>query len=207
MSLAQKRFVSHPRYGDRPRYTGLNFERYSSGVHLHWHCRDATPEQLNCIQVGAFPTQMLAEGFSAAIPNTGVVADVSLQHSSCMPVTHYFDIATVCVDCRSPFIFYAEEQKHWYEELSFPIDADCVRCYPCRRATQDIDRTVCSYEDLMSVQDPSPDQQADLAARRLTLVQAGRFHTRQLEHVRAFLNRFPDHPKSADIRSRLAAIA
>jgi hypothetical protein len=40
----------------------------------------------------------------------------------------------------------------------------------------------------------------------LTLVQAGRFHIRQLEHVRAFLNRFPEHPLAADIRCRLATI-
>jgi hypothetical protein len=195
-------YVPHPRYGDQPRVTGLNVDKRSSGV--YFKCWSA--DELEKWRMKGSLYAIGADQIGFLIPGTAVVADPSKQHGSCMLNTHYYDIEKKCRDCGLPFIFYAQEQRHWYEELEFPVDADCVRCYPCRRATQDIDRTVRSYEGLMGIADPSEEQQAEMAVHRLTLVQAGRFHIRQLEHVRAFLNRFPEHPFAADIRCRLATI-
>jgi hypothetical protein len=155
--------------------------------------------------------KLFSEGICARIgfliPGTAILADPSKQHGSCMLNTHYYDIERECHDCGRPFLFYAEEQRYWYEELEFHVGADCIRCYPCSRATQHIDRTVQRYEELVAVADSSLDVQAELASHRVTLVQAGRFHVRQLAHVRGFLKRHPDHPLSPDIRARISAIA
>jgi hypothetical protein len=53
--------------------------------------------------------------------STAVAADVSRQIFTTMPVTHYFDVKRVCRGCQRPFLFFADEQKHWYEELGFSI--------------------------------------------------------------------------------------
>jgi hypothetical protein len=105
-------FVTHPRYGQGPRITGLDPQDgpETAGVFLHWHSREGV-----------------------RIPDTAIPADLSRQTPATCAVTHYFDSKRQCADCGEPFIFYADEQKHWYEELGFGLDADCVRCVVCRK--------------------------------------------------------------------------
>jgi tetratricopeptide (TPR) repeat protein len=54
----------------------------------------------------------------------------------CCEVPRYFyvDADRTCRDCGVSFVFSAREQKHWYETLGFRLDANAVRCPPCRRA-------------------------------------------------------------------------
>jgi hypothetical protein len=195
-------YVAHPRYGSLPCFTGLDVDKAAPGVYF----RAWTEGELDSWKNHPFwrGHNIALSGF--LIPATAIVADPSKQHGSAMLNTHYYDIERKCCDCGRLFIFYAQEQRHWYEELRFPVDADCVRCYTCRRVTQDVDRAVREYEVLIALPEPSDDQIAELAVLRLVLVQAGRFHTRQLEQVRAFLNRFPHHPKANEVRCRLATI-
>ena len=195
-------YVEHPRYGSQPRVTGLNVDKHAIGVHV----RAYSQEELALLSKDRSWLGVDASRIGFLIPGTAIVADPSRQHGSSVLNTHYYDIERNCRDCGRPFLFFAEEQRHWYEELGFPVDADCIRCHPCRRACQDLDRIVQRYEELLKVKEPSPEIQAELADHRISLVQAGRFHVRQLEQVRAFLSRHPDHPKTADIRCRLAAI-
>jgi len=65
-------------------------------------------------------------------PQTALRADVSMQHYTIYPRPYYVDMLKTCVDCEHAFIFYAQEQRYWYETLGFYIDADCVRCVACR---------------------------------------------------------------------------
>jgi hypothetical protein len=195
--------VEHPRYGSQPWVTGLNVKKWSNDVYF----RAWTKAELDARRNDKGWVGINLDYIGFLIPGTAIAGDPAKQHGSCMLNTHYYDIERKCRDCGRLFLFYAEEQRYWYEELEFPVDADCVRCYPCRRAMQDIDRCVQRYEELESESDPPPDVQAELASLRVTLVQAGRFHVRQLEQVRAFLKRHPEHRQSADIRDRFAAIA
>jgi hypothetical protein len=64
-------------------------------------------------------------------------------------------------------------------------------------------RTKQDYDDLTTLAEPTPDDLARMALARLLLVEAGRFHVRQLEHVRAFLRRHPDHEQSPALKARL----
>ena len=103
-------YVEHPRYGKLPRFTGLNHNPDNYGSFIHWHSsRDCR------------------------IPDTAIGADTSRQHHATVHVTHYYDVKRVCRDCHRPFLFFAEEQRFWYEELGMKLEVDCVYCYDCRK--------------------------------------------------------------------------
>ena len=178
-------YVPHPRYGQGPRFTGLNpVSDYATGkVFLHWH-----------------------SGPDVRIPNTAIAADLSRQKPATVAVTHYFDAKRVCVDCRRPFIFFAEEQKYWYEELGFPLEVDCVRCVPCRKKQQGLDAARQRYEELFHVQQRTPEQDLEMAECSLLLVEAGLFGKRQLERIRGILNKAPSNNKLQSLRKRLDAL-
>ncbi len=158
-------YVSHPRYGKRPRITGLNPKTdYGGDIFLHWHL----PKECR-------------------IPNTAIPAKRSLQASATIPVTHYFDVKRKCRDCDKPFIFFAEEQQYWYEELGFGLDSDCVRCVPCRKRQQGVGYKRERYEELFHITGRTVDQNLELANCCLALVEEAVFHRRQLQRVRMLL--------------------
>jgi len=172
-------FVDHPRYGKRPYITGLNPETvYGGGIFLHWH----SPKECR-------------------IPNTAIPADLSRQVAATVPVTHYFDVVRTCRDCGRSFIFFAQEQKHCYEELGFSLDSDCVRCVPCRKRQQGIARIRERYEELFHVQNRSSDKNLEMADCCLTLIEQSVFHRRQTERVRMLLKQVAHDPNyRADAR-------
>ena len=82
--------VNHPRYGKRPRITGLN---PAGGPDVHFHPHTTKKNR---------------------IANTAIRADLARQKYTIAAVTHYLDVERSCRDCQRPFIFFAAEQKHWY---------------------------------------------------------------------------------------------
>lgn len=177
-------FVIHPRYGQQPRMTGLNPETdYGGDVFLHWH----SPRECR-------------------IPNTAIPADTSRQLPATVPVTHYFDAKRICRDCARPFIFFAEEQKYWYEELQFPLESDCVRCIDCRKKQQGLAFDRERYEELFTVPDRTADQNLELVERCLTLIEAGLFHPRKTEYIRMIINKLQP-PLLESHRERLENIS
>ncbi|QDT02186.1 hypothetical protein K227x_05570 [Rubripirellula lacrimiformis] len=112
-------FVQHPRYGKLPRVTGLHpKEDFLLGrVYLGWLAR---PDE--------------------RVPDTAIVANTARQPNATFPVTHYFDLKRRCRDCDRPFLFFAEEQRYWYETLQFYLGVDCVRCIDCRVAERGPER-------------------------------------------------------------------
>lgn len=140
------------------------------------------------------------------IPGTAVEADLSRQTPSTIPVTHYYDIERVCRDCGRLFVFYAREQKYWYEELGFSLDSDCVRCVPCRKKEQEIQQLRKRYNELVSAPERSSDEELELASTRVDLMEEGIFPPSHSPKVRAFFNRFPDNPAVQALRIRLQTI-
>jgi Probable zinc-ribbon domain len=185
MSPEFREFVTHPRYGQGPRITGLNPESdlATGRVFLHWHS---------------------AKG--VRIPNTAIPADVSRQRPATIPVTHYFDAKRQCADCGSPFIFFAAEQKYWYEELGFPLESDCLRCVVCRKKQQGLELNRLRYEELFHVQDRTPEQELEMAEYALSLVEAGVFGKRQIERVRSSLKKISSHAKLRALWERVHAL-
>lgn len=177
-------FVNHPRYGRRPHITGLNPEtaydvEYGVHTNIHWH----SPKKCR-------------------IPNTAIPADLARQVPATVPVTHYYDVKRQCRDCGRSFIFFAEEQKHWYEELGFGLNSDCVRCVPCRKRQQRIACQRRRYEALFHVPNRTPRETLEMAECCLALIETRTFSRRQTERVRMLLNSIADRLDSDSVITR-----
>lgn len=178
-------FVAHPRYGDEPHLTGLNPEEnwLTGEVYLHWH-----------------------SGGKARIPNTAIAANTARQNRPTIAVTHYFDSRRSCVDCGQSFLFFAAEQKYWYEVLGFPLEANCVRCVPCRKQQRTLQAQRQRYEELVVLEDRTADQDIALIESALALVGASVFGRRLLERLRSILKRAAPHRKLEGLWRRLREI-
>ena len=78
---------------------------------------------------------------------SAIAANTEKQRSCVCPRRHYVDTLRKCRGCEQWFIFFALEQRHWYEVLGFWIDADCVLCHACRRQDQRIRRAKNRYAE------------------------------------------------------------
>jgi len=196
-------FVEHPRFGRRPRFTGLNPSPFDDAVKLHWNT--STPEEIaaqwKAVMGQEWEYLHLLDRSSrpSRIPNTAIAANLSLQTPATVPVTHYFDLERTCRDCRRPFIFFADEQKHWYEELGFGLESDCVRCVECRKKHQDIAHKRKLYESLFHVEDRTVEQSMQMADACLAMIEAGIFTVRQTQRVRCLMNSVP---QDAEVRGQ-----
>lgn len=103
-------YVDHPRYGSRPILSG---ERWTEGEirRAFW-----------------------AYGSVQFFPETAITADITRQNYGYCPRRVYVDIARNCKTCSRPFLWFALEQKFWFEELGFFVDAQCHHCQGCRRS-------------------------------------------------------------------------
>jgi hypothetical protein len=169
---------------------------------------------------GLTPRPNTAETFSfigtrprnVVSPHTAIPADRSRQSLATVPVTHYFDVKRQCRDCGKPFIFFAEEQKHWYEELGFALESDCVRCVVCRKKQQGLERKRERYEELFHISARTIEQDLEIVDCCLSLVEASVFHKRQLQHMRMILKKLPSEltensqTRFNDLWSRLLAL-
>jgi hypothetical protein len=114
-------------------------------------------------------------------PNTAIKADQSKQlnapgagwHGA--TIAYYFDVRRVCRDCQRPFIFFAEEQQYWYEELALPLEVDCVRCHACRRDQRELERLRKRYNELVATPKPGPAELIELVTLSLDLIDSGAF--------------------------------
>jgi Probable zinc-ribbon domain len=167
--------------GDQ-RLTGLNPRKDYQRVFLHWHLSE-----------------------ECRIPGTAIEADLSRQTPATVPVTHYFDVKRVCRNCGRPFIFFAEEQKQWYQELGFPLEADAVRCPPCRKRLQQIARNRERYEQLFHLPARTLHETLEMADCCLTLIEEAVFYKRQMDRVRMLLNSVPEEKRSGQRYSNLVA--
>jgi hypothetical protein len=180
-------FVEHPRYGKGPRFTGLDVADSPDGrVFCHWH----SPAGVR-------------------VPNTAVAADVARQGTATLHVTHYFDARRVCRKCGRPFLFFAEEQKHWYEDLRFPLEADCLDCAPCRKDEQRLRAIRQKYDALLEETARTEADTLELVECGLLLVESVVFSAKLLPRLRGLLKPLlldPEGPSYARAQALLARI-
>jgi hypothetical protein len=118
-------YVEHPRYGCVPHTSGLEV-----------------------------PVEYIRSSFWSLqrekfYPESVLVADLSKQNFAVFARPYYVDIERQCRACGSAFLFFAKEQKYWYESLQFFVDADCVRCPVCRRASRVPRQRIRRYSQLI----------------------------------------------------------
>lgn len=169
-------YAVHPRYGSEPRFTGLNpgLDRRT----FWWLSK------------------------KDRIKGTAIAANVECQNAT-LPVDYYVDVRRKCVDCGADYIFYAEEQKYWYENLGFSIDAQCIRCVDCRKNQRFLKHLCRRYEQLIILPSLSEKDSFEFIEVVLRLVEAGVFGARVLERLRMVMNRLPEYANKFKQKRRL----
>jgi ssDNA-binding Zn-finger/Zn-ribbon topoisomerase 1 len=84
------------------------------------------------------------------LAETAVLANVERQRTSWCARPVYVDLLKRCKTCRRPFLFYANEQRFWYETLRFDVNIDCVNCPPCRKVAHRAKACLHRYAKAMS---------------------------------------------------------
>jgi hypothetical protein len=106
----------------------------------------------------------------------------------------YLDIRRVCRDCRSPFVFTATEQQHWFETMLLWNEIIARSCPDCRRKQR---HHRISHqrlgEAIRRLEEHPDDEEAHLQAARATARLAGSIGLpglqRGLGHARRALKR------------------
>jgi Probable zinc-ribbon domain len=184
-------YVEHPRFGRGPRVTGLNpVDTVDGSVFCHWH----SPPGVR-------------------VPDTAVAADVARQISATVPVTHYFDARRVCRKCERPFLFFAEEQRFWYEELGFPLAADALECVACRRDERQLRARKEKYEALLAAPARTESETLLLVECAVVLVESDVFATKVIPRLRGLLKPIlaepegPNYAQAQALRLRIEAVS
>lgn len=141
--------VPHPRYGTKSVPSALN-----------------VPEEEVRASYFAYRRETI-------YPASAILADFGRQNFSTFPRGYYVDILKTCDTCKRRFIFFAREQKHWYETLGFYIDSDCKHCIECRRSSVELRRRFRRYSETVSRDDLDDRALATLTEDAVFLWEAG----------------------------------
>ncbi|MBA3329443.1 MAG: zinc-ribbon domain containing protein [Actinobacteria bacterium] len=99
------------------------------------------------------------------VPPEAVPGDIEKQEfcSWCHPPHYYYvDEPKWCVECRKRFVFSAEEQKFWFEELKFNFHSIAIRCQECRRSQRRGKATKIQLQEASRVVEEHPDDASSL---------------------------------------------
>jgi hypothetical protein len=140
-------------------------------------------------------------------PESVLLADPEKQNYSMYPRKYYVDVERICRTCHRPFIFFAREQRHWFETLRFFVDADCVLCPDCRRESRAVQRRLRRYSDLHAKPEPSRKELMFLVDDAGYLLERGVL--KNLSNVGAVKNRamksIPEYPGLQSLATILKA--
>ncbi len=120
-------------------------------------------------------------------PESAIPADIDKQNFAIFPRKYYVDMLKQCRECQRSFLFFAQEQKYWFETLGFFVDADCVLCPECRASNQELKRRIKRYSERITESVLSEREMETLLKDAAFLVQAGYF--KNLNKVSALKNR------------------
>jgi len=127
-------------------------------------------------------------GYSAdtqIYPESVLIADATKQNYTVVPRRYYVDFLESCRICQHEFIFYATEQRHWYETLGFYIHAACVLCPKCRTTDQTFRRRFTRYSKNVPRKDLTDAEFTTLLGDTLFLYESGLLKTdQQLRRLR-----------------------
>jgi len=175
-------FVPHPRYGAFP------------------HLPDKKPATICAREEVRYRTEDV-------FPETRIAADPEKQHYV-FPQTFYVDVLKRCLDCRRQFIFFAREQRYWYESLKFPTDADCVRCPECRAEQHELKRRFQRYSELAALENLEQKQLIELISDAIYLWRQGLLQNEQTS--RKLRNRamksIPGHAVTGEIDALIGTL-
>jgi hypothetical protein len=176
-------YVPHSRYGTEPIPSGHNVaeEEIRRG---HWRLSN-----------------------DRIFPETVLPADTEKQNYALYPRKYYVDVERTCRTCHRPFLFFAKEQRYWFETLRLFVDADCVLCLECRRKSRTMQRRLRRYSDLCAKSTPSRKELMFMVDDAIFLVECGVL--KNLGNVGAVKNRavkaIPEYPDLQRLAAALKA--
>lgn len=146
---------------------------------------------------------------TAYSPEASIPADLSRQNFTAFPLEHYADKLSRCRDCRRSFVFYAQEQKYWYEDLGFHVSVACpARCSECRRTRHRRIRRFQRYSLLIRKGELTERELAILVGDAVMLYESGILEDEQ--RLRRLKNlavmRIPEDPATKEILALIAGI-
>jgi hypothetical protein len=169
-------YVEHPRFGRSPIPSAENIPL--AEIHEYWGYRG-----------------------EHIYPQTAIRADITKQNCCAFPRRVYVDIRQTCRTCGRRFIFFAQEQKHWYEVLGFYIDARCVECPECRKENQQTRRLEKRLLELHAAKKLDDEGYMELAETYTALLELG--IVRKAEKITSAIGQIRDRRKYA---GRAAAV-
>lgn len=183
-------YVSHPLYGRRPCVS-------NEPIHIDRH------EQFCMIS---------RCGAGKFFKNTAIKADMELQKGSHYLVKYFFDEDKICIHCKRPFIFFAAEQKYWFDQLQFNIATRGQACCECRAFANELKLLKYRYDELTDHSQLTNEQTLEMARICLSLVECGVFHPRSVQTVQRLLNIIRANKTSSlkvnvtEFRQRISAV-
>jgi hypothetical protein len=183
-----EQLVAHPRFGALPRPSGLSVtdEELCRG---HW-----------------------SVGYDTRFVQTVLRADIAKQNYCLYPRKYYVDVQRQCRTCQRPFIFFAEEQRYWFETLRFHVDAQRMHCTDCsnaRRPGREAQRRVRQFNGLAAKAAHTPSDFEELVDAALYLLESGTL--RNLNTLGALKNKalkvIPGYQGTLDLAGALARAA
>lgn len=138
------------------------------------------------------------------VEGTAILADPARQNAM-YPATHYLDLDKKCLRCGQRFIFFAREQKFWYEELGFPPRSEPNECADCRKVLRKLHGQRQRYEVLVNQSQLTPEETWEFADCVFSLCDEGIFGDGPLDHVRKFLKRIPLELRETPAHLRVVA--
>ncbi len=138
-------------------------------------------------------------------PDSAIPANTARQNWRFKPRPCYVDILKRCRKCDRNFIFFAREQQYWYEDLGFPLDADCVHCPECRRAHHRLRHTFERFSQAIKRSDLSDEELATLVLDAVFLSESGVLRNEQkLRRLKNLaVKRIPNHEATQAIERRI----
>lgn len=104
---------------------------------VHWSYHIGTSpalfQKVADVAVSSDPWRLVGEG----LERFGIVADTTRQdYQTGGPFFFYADFSRSCRECGEEFVYTAEAQRFWYEELGRPHDSVADRCAACRAVSR-----------------------------------------------------------------------
>ena len=155
-SHSATRYVDHPRFGNRPILSGEKWTLAEIRQAYWGYNRQAV-----------------------LFPETAITADLTRQRYGYAPRRVYVDMEQTCRTCGRKFLFFALEQKYWFEILGFFCDAQCHHCQDCRHERHLFERSIEEYGELLKREGKTGKDWARLEELGTALFDAGYIKKRE----------------------------